>query len=95
MERTQILYQKLQRGIIQLKIVGRVMALVLSTSSDDALHLYQVLRKYLERFQSYGADTISVPKNTKGHNSVKNVGRVMGFVLCTSSDVALQLYQVS
>ena len=47
------------------------------------------------RFQSYGADTISVLKITKGHNSVKIVGRVMVLVLCTSSDDALHLYQVS
>ena len=34
--------------------VGGVMALVLSTLSDDVLYLYQVLSKYLIGFQSYG-----------------------------------------
>ena len=36
---------------------------------------------------------ISIPKFTKGHNSIKNVGRVMIFNLCTSSDGTLYLYQ--
>ena len=30
-----------------------------------------------------------------GHNSVKTVSEAMDFVLCTSSDDALYLYQVS
>ena len=32
---------------------------------------------------------------SKGHNSVKNVGRVMVFVFCILSDLALYLYKVS
>ena len=32
---------------------------------------------------------------SKGHNSVKNVGGVTIFVLCTSSDNGLYLYKVS
>ena len=32
---------------------------------------------------------------SKGINSIKNVGRVMVLVLCTSSDDALYLYKVS
>ena len=31
----------------------------------------------------------------KGHNSVKNAGRIMGFILCILSDHALYLYKVS
>ena len=31
---------------------------------------------------------------TKGHNSVKSVGGVQVFLLCTSLDNALYLYQV-
>ena len=34
-------------------------------------------------------------KFSKGHNFVKNVGGVTVLVLCTSSDNALYLYQVS
>ena len=32
---------------------------------------------------------------SKGHNSVKNAGRVMVLLLCISSDHALYLYKVS
>ena len=41
------------------------------------------------------ADTIFIAKNSKGHNSVKNVGGVSVLVLCTSSDSGLYLYKVS
>ena len=45
-------YQKnFKRGIIP--YVGGVSVLVLCTSSDDGLYLYQVSGKYLERYQSY------------------------------------------
>ena len=33
-----------------------------------------ILYLYLERYQSYRADTISIRKITKGNNSAKNVG---------------------
>ena len=39
--------------------------------------------------------TISIPKISKGNNSAKNVGGVTVVNLCTSSDRALHLYQVS
>ena len=32
---------------------------------------------------------------SKGHNSVKTVGTVIGLVLCILSDLALYLYKVS
>ena len=38
---------------------------------------------------------ISNIKIFKGNNSIKNVGRVMVFVLCTLSDDGLYLYKVS
>ena len=41
------------------------------------------------------ADTIFIRKISKGHNSVKNDGGVLVFVLCTPSDDGLYLYQVS
>ena len=34
-------------------------------------------------------------KISKGHNSVKNVGRVTILVLCTSSNDGLYLYKIS
>ena len=53
------------------------MVLVLCSSPDNAMYLYQILYKYLKGFGSSCADTISIVKFAKGHNSVKNVGGVM------------------
>ena len=53
------------------KNVGGVIIVDLCTSSGHALYLYQVLRNYLERYQSYTVDTISILKITKGNNSAK------------------------
>ena len=39
--------------------------------------------------------TLGLSQFTKGHNSVKTVNGVMILNLCTSSDDALYLYQVS
>ena len=50
--------------------------------------------KYLERYQSFRADTISLLTITKGNNSEKNVGEVTIVNLCKSSDHALYLCQV-
>ena len=36
--------------------VGGVMVLILSTLFDNVLYLYQVLSKYLIRYQSYGPE---------------------------------------
>ena len=44
---------KFTKGHNSLKSVGGVKVIVLSTSSDNALYLYQVLPKYLKGFQSY------------------------------------------
>ena len=66
----------------------------LCTSSGHALYFYQVLRNYLKRYQSYRADTISIPKISKGNNSAKNVGGVTVIDLCTLSGHALYFYQV-
>ena len=51
--------------------------------------------KYSGQYQSYRADKIFIRKISKGHYSVKNVGRVSVLVLCTSSDDGFYLYQVS
>ena len=66
----------------------------LCTSSDHALYFYQILWNYLERYQSYRVDRISILKITKGNNSAKNVGGVTVVNLCTSSGHALYFYQV-
>ena len=66
----------------------------LCTPSSHALYFYQVLWNYLKRYQSYRADTISIPKISKGNNFTKNVGGVTVFNLCTSFGHALYFYQV-
>ena len=43
-------------------------------------------------FISYGEDTISTLKVTKGDNSIKNVGTVSVLVFCTSAAEALYVY---
>ena len=86
---------KITKGNNSAKNVGWVTVVDLCTSSGHALYFYQVLWNYLERYQSYRADTISIPKISKGNNSAKNVGGVTVVNLCTSSDRALHLCQVS
>ena len=46
-------------------------------------------------YKSSRVDTIFIGKISKGHNSIKNVGRVTVLYLCTSSDGGLYLYKVS
>ena len=57
--------------------------------AGHALLLCQVSLNYLEQYQSYRADTISIRKITKGNNSSKNVGGVIIFNICMSSGHAL------
>ena len=64
-------------------------------SSGHVLYLCQVSYNYLEQYQSYRADTISIWKITKGKNSAKNVGGATVVNLCMSSGHALYLCQVS
>ena len=71
------------------------MVLVLYSSPDNAIYLYQILLKCLKGFGSSCADTISIVKFAKGHNSVKNVGGFMVLVLSMSFDDALYWYKVS
>ena len=75
-EQTRFLYGKLHRRIIPRKNVGGVTIVNPCTSSGHALYFYQVWRNYLEWYQSYRADTISILKITKGNNSAKNVDGV-------------------
>ena len=85
---------KISKGNNSAKNVGGVNVVNLCTSSGHALYLCQVLWNYLEQYQSYRADTISIWKITKGNNSAKNVGRATVVNLCTSSDHALYFYQI-
>ena len=81
-----------QKGNNSIKNVYGVIVLVPCTSPDSTLYFYQVTWKYLKRFGSYCADTISMVKFAMGHNSIKNVGGVMVLVLCMSNDHALWKY---
>ena len=65
---------KITKGNNSAKNVGGVMVVNICTSSGHALYFYQVSWNYLERYQSYRADTISILKITKGNNSAKNLG---------------------
>ena len=71
------------------------MKLYLCISSDDALYLYQVSRKYLKGFQSHQENAVCILKGfqsyqegavcilkfSKGHNSVNSQGGVINQVL--------------
>ena len=46
-------WSQFTKGHNSVKTVNGVMVLNLCTSSDDALYLYHVSRKYLTGFQSY------------------------------------------
>ena len=85
---------KITKGNNSAKNVGGVTVLYLCTSSGHALYFYQVLWNYLERYQSYRADRISILKVTKWNNSAKKVGGVTVVDLCTSSSHTLYFYQV-
>ena len=52
------------------------MVVNLCTSSDHALHLYQVSRNYLERYQSYGPDT-NVQPLTDGRTDGQTDGETL------------------
>ena len=73
---------------------SQVTVLNLCTSSGHALYLYQVLQNYMEWYQSYRVDMISILKITKGNNSAKNVGGATVVKLCMSPGHALYFYQV-
>ena len=85
---------KITKGNNSANNVGGVNIVNLCMSSGHALYLCQLSWNYLERYQSYRADTISIRKFTKGNNSAKNVGGVTVFNLCMLSGHALYFYQV-
>ena len=85
---------KITKGYNSTKNVGGVNVVNLCTLSGHALYFYQVSWNYLERYQSYRADTISTLKITKGNKSAKNVGGATVVYLCTLSGHVLYFYQV-
>ena len=85
---------KITKGNNSAKNVGGVNIVNLCTSSGPALYFCQLSWNYLERYQSYRADTISIRKITKGNNSPKNVGGVTVVDPFMLSGHALYYYQV-
>ena len=51
--------------------------------------------KISQRVSDLLSGQFSIVKFSKGHNFVKNISGVTNLALCTSSDDALNLYQVS
>ena len=84
-ERTQILYGKLQRGIILPKMqVER--PLLISACHLVMLYISSKLCEIISNsIKVNRADTISILKITKGNNSAKNVGAVTIVYLCMLS----------
>ena len=82
------------KGHSSVNIARGVTVLVLCTSSNHGLHLYQVCCKYLGQFKSYGADTISILIITKGIIPQILHVELQFLFLFTSSDHGLLLYQV-
>ena len=89
------------KGHNSLKNVGQVMVLISAHSLMmlyiwfTFVYLYKVSWKYSRRYWSYRVDTILKRKNSKVHNSVKNVDGVTVLFLCTSSDGGFYLNKVS
>ena len=52
------------------------------------------MKNILNRIKSYRAAMVFIAKISKGHNSVKNVGRVMDLFLYKSSDGGLYLNKI-
>ena len=82
------------KGNNSAKNAGWVNVVNLCMSSGHVLYLCQVSWNYLERYQRYRADTVSIWKITKGNNSAKNVVGATVVNLCMSSGHALYLCQV-
>ena len=70
------------------------MVLLFCTSSDNTLYFHEVSENpfYVLKVTE---QTQFQMKITKGHNSLRNLSRVMVLTLCTFSDPALYFYQVS
>ena len=72
-------------------IVHGVTVLALCTSYDHGIYLYQVLPYYLERFKSYGANTIAILIITKGYNST-NIARGVTARSCSLTNCLIMVY---
>ena len=71
------------------------MVLVLYTSSDDFLSMYQVLFNSLLYFQRYAPDKLNIGQIRKGSDSINTGDGVMVLALCTFSYGPLSVFQIS
>ena len=86
---------EIKKGNYSANNVSGVTSFNLYKMAGHALHCTKFREIISKRYQSYRADTISIPKITKGNNSAKNVGGATVVNLCMSSGHALYLCQVS
>ena len=99
-ERTQNCIYLCYKGNILENMHARVMVLVHDTSSQYALQMYEVLLKYLQRLSSFNSVQLTeLTQNCiylcyKGNNLENMYARVKGLVHDTSSQCALQMYEV-
>ena len=70
------------------------MVFVLYTSTDNVLYFYEVSLKWLKWLSSYRANMKLPWSNFKGDYSKKVKARITVLVLCTSSDDALNFYEI-
>ena len=59
---------EIKKGNNSAKNVSEMTSFNLCKMAAYTLHLYHVSLNYLERYQSYRADTVSILKITKGNN---------------------------
>ena len=91
---TQFLVSKFSKRHRSVENIGGVMILVLKVS-DHALYSSKCHENISKGFRVMEGLDFQYSKFSKGHNSVKNVGRSMVLTLCISSNHVLYLYKVS
>ena len=74
---------------------NRVMYFTFFSSPQGPLSLFQVTFIYLQYFQKYASDKLTIAKVRKGNNSVIICDRGTVNALCTSKNGRLSMYQVS
>ena len=91
----KLFIEKIKKGSNSLNTGDSVMVLALCNFLHGPQSVYQVSFIYLQYFQRYALDKLTIAKIRKGNNSVITSDRVMVLALCTFSDGHLSMYQVS
>ena len=94
-ERTRFCHYLCYKGDNLKNTHARVMVLVHDTLSQCALQIYEVSLKYLQQLSSYRADTVFSLLMLQGGYLKNTHARVMVLEHVTSSQCALQMYEVS